>query len=233
MNIGKTILFRFALVQEKSGRNKSFSGSGKAQGKSQFFYFTKYEKTKNFIFSLTQLFANYSFIRKERCVRFVVKRLWCFKSLGNKRNKRWGQDSVQNMPKEIRNSKPYRKFRKSRFSSLSNEYYLVLKIVFVFLGPAVWPSVWFVRWTNSYSTRAYYTQQTWQCKGGSQGKTGLFVFSRLFSSSSVFFLLAFRLSPSSLLFFVWNNQENKLHNKTNLNSLKSVLTLSSGLRDLR
>ena len=54
-------------------------------------------------------------------------------------------DSVQNMPKEIRNSKPWRKFRKSRFSSLSNEYYLVLTIVFVFLGPAVWPSVWFVR----------------------------------------------------------------------------------------
>ena len=109
-------------------------------------------------------------------------------------------DSVQNMPKEIRNSKPWRKFRKSRFSSLSNEYYLVLTIVFVFLGPAVWPSVWFVRWTNSYSTRAYYTQQTWQCKGGSQGKTGLFVFSLLFSSTSVFFLLAFRLSSSSLLF---------------------------------
>lgn len=54
-------------------------------------------------------------------------------------------DSVQNMPKEIRNSKPWRKFRKSRFSSLSNEYYPVLKIVFVFLGPAVWASVWFVR----------------------------------------------------------------------------------------
>ena len=95
MNIGKTTLFRFVLVQEKSGRNKSFS-------------------------------------------------------------------------------------------------------FFIFLGPAVWPSVWFVRWTNSYSTRAYYTQQTWQCKGGSQGKTGLFVFSLLFSSSSVFFLLAFRLSPSLL-----------------------------------
>lgn len=109
-------------------------------------------------------------------------------------------DSVQNMSKEIRNSKPWRKFRKSRFSSLSNEYYPVLKIVFVFLGPAVWPSVWFVRWTNPYSTRAYYTQQTWQCKGGSQGKTGWFVFSLLFSSPSVFFLLAFRLSPSSLLF---------------------------------
>lgn len=54
-------------------------------------------------------------------------------------------DSVQNMPKEIRNSKPWRKFRKSRFSSLSNDYYPVLNIVFVFLGPAVWPSVWFVR----------------------------------------------------------------------------------------
>jgi len=53
--------------------------------------------------------------------------------------------SVQNMPKEIRNSKPWGKFRKSRFSSLSNEYYLVLKTVFVFPGPAVWPSVWFVR----------------------------------------------------------------------------------------
>ena len=38
-------------------------------------------------------------------------------------------DSVQNIPKEIRNSKPWRKFRKSRFSSLSNEYYPVLKIV--------------------------------------------------------------------------------------------------------
>lgn len=91
-------------------------------------------------------------------------------------------------------------FESQGFLRFSNEYYLVLKIVFVFLGPAVWPSVWFVRWTNSYSTRAYYTQQTWQCKGGSQGKTGLFVFSLLFSSSSVFFLLAFRLSPSSLLF---------------------------------
>lgn len=87
---------------------------------------------------------------------------------------------------------------KVKVSSLSNKYYSVLKIVFVFLGPAVWPSVGFVRWTNSYSTRAYYTQQTWQCKGGSQGKTGLFVFSLLFSSSSVFFLLAFRLSPSLL-----------------------------------
>ena len=54
-------------------------------------------------------------------------------------------DSVQNMPKEMRNSKPWAKFRKSRFSSLSNEYYPVLKIVFVFLGPGVWPSVWFVR----------------------------------------------------------------------------------------
>ena len=32
-------------------------------------------------------------------------------------------DSVQNMPKEMRNSKPWGKFRKARFSSLSNEYY--------------------------------------------------------------------------------------------------------------
>lgn len=105
-------------------------------------------------------------------------------------------DSVQNMPKEIRNLKPWRKFRKSTFSSLSNDYYPVLKIVFVFLGPAVWPSVWFVRWTNSYSTRAYYTQQTWQCKGGSQGKTGLFFFPSLF-----FFVCLFLARFSSLPFF--------------------------------
>lgn len=44
MNIGKTIVFRVALVQEKSGRNKSFSGSGKTQGKSEFFDFTKFMK---------------------------------------------------------------------------------------------------------------------------------------------------------------------------------------------
>ena len=90
-----------------------------------------------------------------------------------------------------------------KVSSLCNKYYPVLKTVFVSLGPAVWPSVWFVRWTNSSSTRAYYTQQTWQCKGGSQGKTGLFVLFFLLFSSSVFFLPAFRLSPSSLLFFFY------------------------------
>ena len=103
-------------------------GPGKVREKQTFFrvrkdsgkigvllFYKVYEKTKNFIFSLTQIFAvkslwNYSFIRKEPCVRFVVHRLWFSKSLGNKgiNFEVKNMDSVQNMPKEMGNAKPGR-----------------------------------------------------------------------------------------------------------------------------
>ena len=108
MNIGKTILFRVTLVQEKSDRNKSFQGQERLRENLSSFILQSMKKRrisfltwhnysqiivlsqKNVVYGSLLIDCDAPNLLETKGINVEVKNV----------------DSVQNMPKEIRNSKP-------------------------------------------------------------------------------------------------------------------------------